>query len=141
MNTAINDVATINSIAVKKPSILLIEDDDATAYVLKYLLQREGYDVIHVSDGNQVYDAIKNNPPFSLALLDMRVPYKNGKELMSDIRALQGWGTLPVIMLSTKSQEKDIVDALEAGATDYIVKPFQPREVLARIRKSVPNQH
>lgn len=130
MNTAINNVA------IKKQSILLIEDADATAYALKYLLQREGYDVIHVYDENQAYDAINNNHPFSLVLLDMMVPYKNGKELTSDIRSLQAWGKLPVIIISAKSQEKDIIEALDAGATDYIVKPFQPGEVMDRIRKS-----
>jgi DNA-binding response OmpR family regulator len=123
----------------KPPSILLVEDDDVTAYMLAYLLQREGYDVTNVTDGKQALDAINNNPPFSLALLDIMVPYTNGFELVSHIRSMPSWNDSAVIMISGKSQEKDIIKALDAGATDYIVKPFQPGEVLARIRKSAPH--
>lgn len=131
----------ISNNITKNPSILLVEDDDVTAYVLKYLLQREGYNVTHVSDGKQALDVINSNHHFSLALLDMLVPFKNGIELISAIRSLKSWDEKPVIIISGKSQEKDIVEALDAGAVDYIVKPFQPGEVLARIRKSIPSKH
>ena len=122
----------------KHPSILIVEDDDVTAYMLAYLLQREGYDVTNVTDGKQALEAINNNPPFALALLDIMIPYTNGFELVSHIRSMPSWDNSAVIMISGKSQEKDIIKALDAGATDYIVKPFQPGEVLARIRKSAP---
>ena len=131
MNTDINKKTS------KKPSILLVEDDEVTAYMLEYLLQREGYKVTNVPDGKQAFETINNNPPFSLALLDIMVPYISGFELISHIRSLPGWDKTAVIMISGKSQEKDIIKALDAGATDYIIKPFQPGEVLARIRKSV----
>lgn len=127
----------INKKTSKKPSILLVEDDEVTAYMLEYLLQREGYKVTNVPDGKQAFETINNNPPFSLALLDIMVPYVSGFELISHIRSLPDWDKTAVIMISGKSQEKDIIKALDAGATDYIVKPFQPGEVLARIRKSV----
>jgi len=119
-----------------RPSILLVEDDEITAFMLEHLLQREGYDVTCVPDGKQATEAIDNNPPFSLALLDIMIPYISGFELISHIRSLPDWNDTAVIMLSGKSQEKDIIKALDAGANDYIVKPFQPGEVLARIRKS-----
>lgn len=127
----------INKKTSKKPSILLVEDDEVTAYMLEYLLQREGYKVTNVPDGKQAFETINNNPPFSLALLDIMVPYISGFELISHIRSLPDWDKTAVIMISGKSQEKDIIKALDAGANDYIVKPFQPGEVLARIRKSV----
>lgn len=127
----------INKKTSKKPSILLVEDDEVTAYMLEYLLQREGYKVTNVPDGKLAFETINNNPPFSLALLDIMVPYVSGFELISHIRSLPDWDKTAVIMISGKSQEKDIIKALDAGATDYIVKPFQPGEVLARIRKSV----
>ena len=127
----------INNETSKKPSILLVEDDEVTAYMLEYLLQREGYKVTNVPDGKQAFETINNNPPFSLALLDIMVPYVSGFELISHIRSLPEWDKTAVIMISGKSQERDIIKALDAGATDYIVKPFQPGEVLARIRKSV----
>jgi len=131
--------ADINNDTSKEPSILLVEDDEVTAYMLEYLLQREGYKVTNVPDGKQALEMINNNPPFSLALLDIMVPYVSGFELISHIRSLPGWDKTPVIMISGKSQEKDIIKALDAGASDYIVKPFQPGEVLVRIRKSVSN--
>ncbi len=131
--------ADINNKTRKKPSILLVEDDEITAYMLEYLLQREGYKVTNVPDGKQAFETINNNPPFSLALLDIMVPYISGFELISHIRSLPNWDKTAVIMITGKSQEKDIIKALDAGANDYIVKPFQPGEVLARIRKSVSN--
>ena len=130
MNTHINN-KTIN-----QSSILLVEDDEITAYMLEHLLQREGYKVTCVPDGKHAIEAINNNPPFSIALLDIMIPYFSGFELISHIRSLPEWDKTTIIMISGKSQEKDIIKALDAGATDYIVKPFQPGEVLARIRKS-----
>lgn len=130
MNTHIKN-ETINPL-----SILLVEDDEITAYMLEHLLQREGYTVTRVADGKHAIEEIDNSPPFSLALLDIMIPYFSGFELISHIRSLPDWDETTIIMLSGKSQEKDIIKALDAGATDYIVKPFQPGEVLARIRKS-----
>lgn len=127
----------VNNARRNNASILLVEDDDVTAYMLTYLLKREGYDVTCFSDGQQAYDAIKDDHPYTLALLDVMVPYRNGIELISQIRSLPSWDNTPVIMISCKSQEQDIIKALDAGANDYVTKPFQPGEVLARIRNSV----
>ncbi len=128
----------VNNESSKNASILLVEDDDVTAYMLTYLLRREGYDVTCLSDGQQAYEAITAEHPFSLALLDVMIPYRNGIELISQIRSMPSWDNTPVIMISGKSQENDIIKALDAGANDYVTKPFQPGEVLARIRNSVP---
>ncbi len=130
----------INNESRHNTSILLVEDDDVTAYMLTYLLKREGYDVTCFSHGQQPYDAIRDGHPFSLALLDVMIPYRNGIELISQIRSLPSWDDTPVIMISGKSQEQDIIKALDAGANDYVTKPFQPGEVLARIRNSVSAQ-
>jgi len=130
----------VNNASRNHASILLVEDDDVTAYMLTYLLKREGYDVTCFSDGQQAYDAIKADHPFSLALLDVMIPYRNGIELILQIRSLPSWDKTPVIMISGKSQEQDIIKALDAGANDYVTKPFQPGEVLARIRNSVAAQ-
>jgi len=108
--------------------------------MLSYLLKREGYDVTCFSDGNQAYEAINEGHSYSLALLDVMIPYRNGIDLISQIRSLPSWDNTPVIMISGKSQEQDIIKALDAGANDYVTKPFQPGEVLARIRNSVSAQ-
>lgn len=124
----------------KNTSILVVEDDEITAYMLSYLLRREGYRVTTSADGKTACDEINKDEPYSLVLLDVMVPYKNGIELVSRIRERTSWQGTPVIMISGKSQEQDIVKALNAGANDYITKPFQPGEVLARIRNLVREQ-
>ena len=126
-----------NNIIAKNASILVVEDDEVTAYMLEYLLQREGYQVTCVFDGDQAKDTIDDNQPFSLVLLDIMLPYISGIELITYIRSLADWDRTAIIMISGKSQEKDIINALDTGADDYIVKPFQPGEVLARVRKIV----
>jgi DNA-binding response OmpR family regulator len=125
-----------SALAFPGPTILIVEDDEVTSYMLEFLLQREGYAVTKALDGKEAYQLIDNSKPFDIVLLDIMVPYINGFELVSHIRSLPAWEKIPVLMLSGKSQEKDIIKALDSGATDYIVKPFQPGEVLARIRKA-----
>jgi len=127
---------TPNVVAFPSPTILIVEDDEVTSYMLEFLLQREGYTVTKAMDGKEAYRLIDNSKPFDIVLLDIMVPYINGFELVTHIRSLSAWNKTPVLMLSGKSQEKDIIKALDSGATDYIVKPFQPGEVLARIRKA-----
>lgn len=125
-----------NVLTLQSPTILIVEDDEVTSYMLEFLLQREGYTVTKAMDGKEAYRLIDNSKPFDIVLLDIMVPYINGFELITHIRSLSDWEKTPVLMLSGKSQEKDIIKALDSGATDYIVKPFQPGEVLARIRKA-----
>ena len=125
-----------NVVALPSPTILIVEDDEVTSYMLEFLLQREGYTVTKANDGKEAFKLIENSKPFDIVLLDIMIPYINGFELVSHIRAQPAWEKTPVLMLSGKSQEKDIIKALDSGATDYIVKPFQPGEVLARIRKA-----
>jgi DNA-binding response OmpR family regulator len=125
-----------NVVTLNSPAILIVEDDEVTSYMLEFLLQREGYTVTKANDGKEALKLIENSKPFDIVLLDIMIPYINGFELVSHIRSQPAWGKTPVLMLSGKSQEKDIVKALDSGATDYIVKPFQPGEVLARIRKA-----
>jgi DNA-binding response OmpR family regulator len=75
--------------------------------------------------------------PPELILLDVMLPFIDGFELLEQIRSKQNWSNVPIIMLTSKAQEKNIVRALEAGADDYIVKPFQPEELVARVRRFV----
>ena len=123
-------------VVLPAPTILIVEDDEVTSYMLEFLLQREGYTVTKANDGKEALKLIESSKPFDIVLLDIMVPYINGFELVSHIRSQPAWEKTPILMLSGKSQEKDIIKALDSGATDYIVKPFQPGEVLARIRKA-----
>lgn len=121
--------------ALPRKEIMIVEDDDHIAQLLVFMLGREGYETRRAAEGLDALEMIERNEnPPSLILLDMMLPYLDGFQLLDAIRAREGWESVPVIVLTAKSQESDIVRALEKGATDYIVKPFQPMELLARVR-------
>lgn len=117
------------------PQLLAVEDDANVAYLLQFLLEREGYGVHLARDGNEAKRLIDEIPPPQLVILDIMLPYTDGFELLDYLRAKQDWFATPVIMLTAKSQERDIVRALDAGASDFIVKPFLPEELKARVRR------
>lgn len=116
---------------------LVVEDDDQIAYLLRFILEREGYRVELAAEGRAAQDLIESMAPPALAMLDVMLPHVDGYQLLGMIRAREAWRTVPVLMLTAKSQEKDIVRALDAGASDYLVKPFKPDELRARIKRMV----
>ena len=116
---------------------LVVEDDRTIALLVRFLLEREGYTVDHCADGRVALERITTGERPALALLDIMLPYVDGYELLAAIRQQAGWEGVPVLMLSAKGAEGDIVRALDAGADDYIVKPFQPDELKARLRRLV----
>ena len=118
--------------------ILVIEDDDNIAQLLQFMLEREGHEVEVLADGEAARRHIGVQDPPTMVLLDFMLPYRDGISLLGDIAARAEWKGVPVIMLTAKSLERDIVRALEAGASDYIVKPFQPQELMARVRRLLP---
>ncbi|AJE13667.1 MULTISPECIES: response regulator transcription factor [Stutzerimonas] len=115
--------------------ILMVEDEEDIAFLIRFLLERHGFAVEHAADGRQALDCLATNAPPDLALMDIMLPYHDGLELIERLRAQPGWETLPVLMLTAKAREVDVVRALELGADDYVTKPFQPEELLARIRR------
>jgi two-component system, OmpR family, alkaline phosphatase synthesis response regulator PhoP len=117
---------------------LVVEDDADIGKLLQWVLQREGFAVTLVADGRLARERIAAGPAAQLVLLDVMLPHVSGHELLAELRAQPAWKAVPVIMLTAKSQEKDIVKALDAGANDYMLKPFQPTELRARIRRLVP---
>ncbi len=116
-------------------SALIVEDDEHIAHLLQFILERERFSVHVARDGRSAKEFIENQPPPAIVLLDVMLPFFDGFALIHLLRAQPGWQATPVIMLTAKTQEKDIVRALDAGANDYIVKPFQPAELLARIKR------
>lgn len=118
-------------------SILVVEDDDNIAQLLQFMLEREGHRVTLLSDGEAAHVHIGTQAPPALVLLDSMLPYRDGLSLLKTLRALPAWRTVPVVMLTARSLEADIVSALDAGASDYVIKPFQPHELLARVRRLV----
>ena len=114
--------------------LLMVEDEEDIAFILRFLLERNGYQVDHAADGRVALERLAGEVP-EIVLMDIMLPYHDGIELVERLRATPGWQSVPVLMLSAKAREADIVRALELGADDYVTKPFQPEEVLARIRR------
>jgi two-component system, OmpR family, alkaline phosphatase synthesis response regulator PhoP len=116
-------------------TVLVVEDNDEIGYLIQFLLEREGHSVELARDGRAAEQIIAAMAPPSLVMLDVMLPYVDGFQLLAQIRRRKGWELVPVLMLTAKSQENEIVRALEAGANDYVVKPFKPNELLARVRR------
>jgi two-component system, OmpR family, response regulator RegX3 len=110
--------------------ILLVEDEIALSDPLSFLLEREGYEVEIAADGPSAITAFDQNGA-DLVLLDLMLPGLPGTEVCREIRTRS---TVPIIMLTAKDSEIDIVVGLELGADDYVTKPYSTRELLARIR-------
>jgi DNA-binding response OmpR family regulator len=117
------------------PSVLVAEDDEHISHLLQFMLSREKY-VVHLArDGRDAKQYIENNDPPDIVLLDVMLPFVDGFALVSLLRVQPAWKHTPVIMLTAKTQEQHIVRALNAGANDYVTKPFQPVELMARIKR------
>jgi DNA-binding response OmpR family regulator len=118
-------------------TILIVEDDEEIAFLIKFMLERENYNVVHMADGAKASEYIQNNESPFLILLDIMLPFKDGFQLTVEIRTNERWKNCPVIMLTAKGQGTDITRALDAGADDYMIKPFQPIELIARMKRFV----
>ena len=110
--------------------ILVVDDDTALAEMIGIVLRTEGFEPSFCADGGAAIDAYHAARP-DLILLDLMLPGMDGIEVCSRIRAESG---VPIIMLTAKSDTADVVKGLESGADDYMVKPFNPKELVARIR-------
>ena len=113
-----------------KGRVLIVDDDLALAEMLGIVLRNEGLEVSHVADGASALGAFREAKP-DLVLLDVMLPGLDGMEVCRRIRAESG---VPIVMLTARTDTVDIVVGLESGADDYVVKPFKPQELIARIR-------
>jgi len=113
--------------------ILVVEDEADIRELLRYSLTQEGYAVEEAADGAEALDRIARRAP-DLVLLDLMLPRMSGLELCRKLRANSETAQMPVIVVTAKSAEVDRILGLEMGADDYVVKPFSPREVVARVK-------
>lgn len=119
--------------------IVVIEDEKDITDLLTYTLRKEGYDVRSSSRGKEGLDIIRRGPA-DLALIDIMLPDLDGLEVCKRVRADENLKSLPVIFLTAKGEEFDRILGLEIGADDYVVKPFSPRELVARIKAVLRRQ-
>lgn len=116
-----------------KPRILIVEDEAALVTLLRYNLEREGFEVFEARDGDEALVLADENPP-DLILLDWMLPLTSGIEVCRQVRRRPELRNTPVIMLTARGEEADKIRGLDSGADDYVTKPFSPAELLARVR-------
>jgi DNA-binding response OmpR family regulator len=115
------------------PSILVIEDDEFTASLLRFVLERQHMQVTRVADGRSAITLIDDAPAYDAVVLDLLLPQINGMEVLKRMQQHPDWETRPVIVLSALDDGSEIARAFAAGASDYLTKPFNPEELLARL--------
>lgn len=115
--------------------ILLVEDDPDMNALLDFMLQRNRFEAVRFNDGRMARDWILKNPPPDLISLDIMLPHYDGLQLVATVRHQPGWEKVPIIILSSKSDEPTVQRALKLGANDYLPKPFQPEEYLTRVKR------
>lgn len=113
--------------------VVVADDDDDILELIRFKLEQAGMDVEAVGDGVTALEACRRETP-DLVLLDIMMPGMSGLDVCRTLRDDLGMGSVPVILLTARAQESDVDQGFDAGADDYIVKPFSPRELSSRVR-------
>ena len=122
-----------------RPRVILIEDEKDIVELVRYNFRKEGFEVSSFTSGRDGLEELRRNPP-DLVLLDIMLPDLDGFEICKRLRAEDRLRSLPVIFLTAKGEELDRILGLEIGADDYVVKPFSPRELVARVKAVLRRQ-
>jgi DNA-binding response OmpR family regulator len=117
------------SAAVQGP-ILIVEDDEKTASLVELYLQREGFQTVVAHDGQRALEIVQRHNPIFI-ILDLMLPVLDGWEVCRELRRSSD---VPILMLTARGEEVDLISGLTLGADDYMVKPFSPRELVARVK-------
>ena len=115
-------------------NILVVDDDKEIVLAIEIYLKKEGYNIIKAYNGEEALRKIKENSNIHLIVLDIMMPQKDGLQALEEIRKTSG---IPVILLSAKSEDYDKIGGLNSGADDYITKPFNPLELIARVNSNI----
>lgn len=113
--------------------ILVVEDDRSIQSLITYKLKNSGFEVIVAANGAEALEVLKNGP-VDLVLADLMMPVMSGKEFLVAVKKNQSTKDIPVVILTAKTLENEVIEGLSLGADDYIKKPFSPSELLARVR-------
>ena len=119
-------------------SILLIEDDAFMTSIVQFMLERQQMRVTCVADGRMALQLLAVTPSFDAVLLDWLMPQVSGLEVLEKFKQHPKWSAIPVVMLSAVDDGQEIARAFKAGASDYMTKPFDPQEMLARLTRFIP---
>lgn len=117
-------------VTVSKPTVLVVEDDGDIRRLLKTYLSKDGYHVLEAQDGRAGLELARDESP-DIVLLDLMLPIMDGLEVCRELRRTS---TVPIIMITARDDDFDKVLGLEVGADDYVTKPFNPREIVARVK-------
>lgn len=118
------------------PKILVVEDEPENQLAIQVILTVEGFEVVSVEDGRLALRTAQEQRP-DLILLDVMMPEINGFEVLAQLRQDEATKSIPVIMLTALAQRSDVAKAVEAGVDDYVAKPFEPDDLIERIRKAI----
>lgn len=116
---------------------LIVEDNEHAAYLMRFLLERAGFDVSVSPDGRDVLAQIESSDPVDLMILDLMLPYVSGYQVLIEARANERWKNVPIVVVTARTLEMDAVRALDGGADDFVRKPFRPDELIARVRRAM----
>lgn len=117
-------------------TVLLIEDDDLTAGLIRFLVERLGHTLIWAADGETGRRQLKESRP-DIIMLDLMLPFIDGHDLLREIRQQPETAQTPVLVMTGKTREEDIQRVLDAGASDFLAKPFQPAELSNRLGRLI----
>lgn len=122
-----------------KQRILVVDDDKEVVRLVRAYLEREGYDVLVAYDGETAVHILRRDQP-DLLLLDLMLPDRDGWDITRLVRGDPALASIPIIMLTARVEDTDKIIGLEIGADDYVTKPYNPREVVARVRARLRTQ-
>jgi len=127
-------VGEVSSVSAPRRTIVVAEDDQLVASVVEHRMAKEGFDVVHYANGADLMDAAPELEP-SLVILDVKMPGMDGFEVLENLRQMTSFEAIPIIMLTSMGSERDIVRGFDLGANDYVLKPFSPVELVARVHR------
>ncbi len=117
--------------------VLVADDDPDIRELVRFKLEQGGHEVTTVGDGDAALAAVRTGGPYSLIMLDVMMPRRTGIEVCEALRSDPATRAVPILLLTAKAQEADVERGFAAGADDYIVKPFSPRELSSRVNAAL----
>jgi len=122
-----------------RPTVLIADDDAVSMYLLRHCLTTAGFDVLCAHDGREALRLMGQDNP-ALVILDVMMPVMDGLELLRHAKANPDLAAIPVMIVTSREQDSDILEALKLGAAGYLVKPFMPTELLAQVARIIVEQ-